>query len=130
MSVAEPANARKPAGASDARRRLLWASLAVFLVLTPILFWRYTFFAATTVSDPGDPLFLTWTMEWVERALVHNPSELFDAPMFHPFTGTLAYSDPLITQSILALPLRALGFGPLAAYNTVYVSGIVAAGVL
>jgi hypothetical protein len=130
MSAVEPAIARNPADAGDARRRLLWVSLAVFVVLTPILFWRYAFFAATTVSDPGDPLFLTWTMEWVERALVHNPSDLFDAPMFHPFTGTLAYSDPLITQSILALPLRALGLGPLAAYNAVYICGIIAAGVL
>lgn len=111
-------------------RHFLWLSAAAHAALTALLFWRYAFSPATTVSDPGDPLLNIWIMEWVERALTHFPTELFNAPMFHPFKGTLAYSDPLIPQALVALPLRAIGFGPIFAYNFVFLGGIVVAGVL
>lgn len=115
---------------AGAKRRFLWTSVAVFVPVTAALFWRYAFAPGTTVSDPGDPLLLMWVMDWVQHALIHSPSALFDAPMFHPFTGTLAYSDPLLPQSLLTLPLRLLGLGPIAAYNAVFLGGIVCAGVL
>jgi hypothetical protein len=109
--------------------RLLLAAIAVHTFAVLLVFWRYAF-APNTVSDPGDPLLLIWIMEWVQRALLSSPATLFDAPMFHPFTSTLAYSDPLIPQALVALPLRSLGLGPVSAYNVVYLGGIVAAGVL
>ena len=102
---------------------------AVHTCAVMLVFWRYAF-APNTVSDPGDPLLLIWIMEWVQRALLHSPTALFDAPMFHPFGDTLAYSDPLIPQALAALPFRTLGLGPVSAYNLVYLGGIVAAGVL
>jgi hypothetical protein len=108
---------------------LLAAGIAVHTFAVLLVFWRYAF-TPNTVSDPGDPLLLIWIMEWVQRALLSSPATLFDAPMFHPFTRTLAYSDPLIPQALAALPLRALGLGPVSAYNVVYLGGIVAAGVL
>jgi hypothetical protein len=109
--------------------RFLAAAIAVHTLAVALVFWRYAF-APNTVSDPGDPLLLIWIMEWVQRALLYSPTALFDAPMFHPFADTLAYSDPLIPQALAALPLRFLGLGPVSAYNVVYLGGIVAAGVL
>lgn len=129
MSAGDPAPASESATLGN-ERRFLWTSLAVFSGLTAVLFWRYALSPATAVSDPGDPLLLIWIMEWVERALIHSPRALFDAPMFHPFADTLAYSDPLLPQSVFALPLRLVGFGPVFAYNAAYLAGIVSAGVL
>jgi hypothetical protein len=113
-----------------ARASLAFQATAVFGVLTALLFWRYAASFTTTVPDAGDSLLIIWIMEWVERALTHAPSELFDAPMFHPFRDTLAYSDPLLPQALMALPLRLVGAGPVAAYNFVFLGSIVLAGVL
>jgi hypothetical protein len=109
--------------------KLLATAITVHTCAVLLVFWRYAF-APNTVSDPGDPLLLIWIMEWVQRVLLHSPTALFDAPMFHPFADTLAYSDPLIPQALAALPLRTLGLGPVSAYNVIYLGGIVAAGVL
>lgn len=119
-------------GAEDAPfdGTFLKISIAIFTALTALFFWRYAWSPTTTVSDPGDPLFLMWTMEWVRSALFRSPSQLFDAPMFHPLPDVLAYSDPLIPQALLGAPLRLVGFGPVAAYNVVYLGGIAASGVL
>jgi hypothetical protein len=111
-------------------RKFLKISILIFTALTVLFFWRYAWSPTTTVSDPGDPLFLMWTMEWVRRALVHSPSQLFDAPMFHPLPDVLAYSDPLLPQAIVGAPLRLVGFGPIFAYNAVYLGGIALSGVL
>jgi hypothetical protein len=117
-------------GSVHVDRSFLWTTAAVFSLLTVLLFWQYALAPATTVSDPGDPLFLMWTLEWVGRTLVRAPLDLFDAPMFHPLPSVLAYSDPLLPQALLAMPLRALGLGPVAAYNVVYLGGIAATGVV
>jgi hypothetical protein len=125
MSAGDPESA-----STRTEARFVRTSVGIFIGLTGVLFWRYAAAPGAAVSDPGDPAFLMWTMEWVQHALLHSPANLFDAPIFHPFKGTLAYSDPLFPQSLVALPLRLLGFGPVAAYNFVYLAGIVSAGVL
>lgn len=131
MSAAEAASGTSGrSGPAGTRGAFLWWSVALFALVTASVFWRYFFSAATTVSDPGDPLLLIWIMEWVERTLVHSPVDLFAAPMFHPFPDTLAYSDPLIPESVLGLPLRLVGFGPILSYNLIFLGGIVATGVL
>lgn len=115
-------------GSSD--RRFIARSIALFSALTGILFWRYAAGLTTTVSDTGDPLLLVWVMEWVGRALVSAPWDLFQAPMFHPFPDALGYTDPVVPQAVLALPLRLLGLGPIAAYNIVFLFGIASTGIL
>jgi hypothetical protein len=112
------------------RRRFLWMAGGVFSLTTLVVFWPYARGLSSTVSDPGDPILLIWIMEWVRRALLHTPSQLFDAPMYHPFHDTLAYSDPLLPQSVVLIALRAVGLGPIAGYNAVYLGGIAFAGVL
>ena len=130
MSAGSQANTGAGGEVERSGRSFLKVTVPLFTVLTVLFFWRYAWSPATTVSDPGDPLFLIWTMEWVRRALFHAPRELFDAPMFHPLPDVLAYSDPLIPQALVAAPLRFIGFGPIAAYNAVYLGGIAGSGVL
>src|SRR5262249_50201354 len=100
MSTAETARSILRNVAERSRRvPFHWALVALFTALTTFLFWRYALHPATTISDPGDPFLLIWIMEWVERAILHSPLSLFDAPMFHPFRDTLAYSDLVLPQA-------------------------------
>jgi hypothetical protein len=61
--------------------------------------------------------FEAWTVDWVQYALFHQPLHLYDANIFAPEKGTLAFSAPLIGVAIPLLPFRWLGLSPLAVHN-------------
>lgn len=78
------------------RRRIglavLWSGfLVVMLRPTP-----HTL-SATLPNDLGDPNFVTWTLRWGWRALLTQPWNVFDAPIYFPAPDALAYSDTLLT---------------------------------
>ncbi len=64
-----------------------------------------------------DAPFEAWTVDWVQYAVRHQPLHLYDANIFAPTKGTLAFSAPLIGVAIPLLPLRWLGLSPYAIYN-------------
>ena len=41
----------------------------------------------------GDGKFSIWNIGWIGHALLTDPAELYNANIFHPHTGTLAYSE-------------------------------------
>ena len=78
----------------------------------------------TIVIDPArlgtpnmDAYGNAWAIAWVARQLGRDPAQLFDANMFHPWSGSLAYAESLIPQSLAAWPVLALGGSPLLAYK-------------
>ncbi len=79
-------------------------------------------------GDVGDPVLNTYLIGWDTRALVNDPAHLFDAGIFYPLTGTLAYSENLIGSALIALPVALLTGEPTAAYNFVFLSGFVLSG--
>ncbi|HAV15140.1 MAG TPA: hypothetical protein DCX25_02330 [Candidatus Pacebacteria bacterium] len=78
--------------------------------LFPIL--RHPF---STLFDPYDGLFITWTMDWVIRAFTTVPTLLFHAPIFSPYRYALTFSDPMFTGALLALPFVLLTHQPIIA---------------
>lgn len=66
--------------------------------------------------SPFDAPFEAWTVDWVQFAIRH-PRHLFDADIFAPTRGSLAFSAPLIGIALPTLPLRGLGMSPMAVYN-------------
>ena len=44
-------------------------------------------------ANSGDARFSVWTVAWVAHALLTDPSNLFDANIYHPHRLTLAYSE-------------------------------------
>ncbi|RME50344.1 MAG: hypothetical protein D6790_21375, partial [Caldilineae bacterium] len=68
-------------------------------------------------QDIGDPLLNTWTLAWDVYALLTAPLNLFDANIFYPQTGVLAYSEHLLSIALLALPVQLSSSEPLLAYN-------------
>jgi hypothetical protein len=52
----------------------------------------------------GDGRFSVWNVAWVARALTTDPLRVFDANIFYPETGTLAYSEANLVAGALAVP--------------------------
>lgn len=62
-------------------------------------------------------------MAWVARQVFRDPLRLFDANMFHPHGGALAYTEPLIVPGLLAAPVRWFGGSALLAHNLLVLLG-------
>lgn len=79
--------------------------------------------AALSRHDNADTTLNTWIVWWVARELPRDPRHLFDAPIFVPERRTLAYSEPLLPQGLMAVPLTAAGLPPTAVYNLLVLIG-------
>ena len=69
--------------------------------------------------DNGDGQFSIWNVSWVARALIRDPMHVFDANIFYPHRGTLAYSESNLGAGILAVPVYWATHNPYAAHNFV-----------
>lgn len=95
------------------------AVFAGFCALTAILTYPLILHLATAVTNPGDPLFNSWTLAWGVQALLTDPLRLFDANIFYPHARTLAYSDHLVGSALLAAPVFLATGNALLAHNVV-----------
>jgi hypothetical protein len=69
--------------------------------------------------DNGDGQFSIWNVAWVARTLVADPRHVFDANIFYPHTGTLAYSEANLAAGALAIPAYWATGNPYTAHNSV-----------
>jgi hypothetical protein len=79
--------------------------------------------------DSGDARYSIWNVAWVARALVEDPPTLYDANIFHPQRGTLAYSEPNLLAGVLAAPVWKTTANPHAASNWVILLSFVLSSV-
>lgn len=77
--------------------------------------------------DSGDARHGIWNVAWVAHALTTNPASLFDANIFYPHRGTLAYSEANIVAGVVAAPVWVATKNPYAAFNTVVLVAFAAA---
>ena len=75
--------------------------------------------------DNGDYQLNAWAISWIAHQLVTDPLHLFDANIFFPAGGTLAFSEAMIVQGLLAAPVRWLGGNPILAFNFAMFAGYV-----
>lgn len=73
--------------------------------------------------DNADALLNEWILSWVAHALAVDPRHLFDANIFYPERHTLAFSEHLLAQSLIATPLLWLGASTLVAHNVALLAG-------
>jgi hypothetical protein len=105
------------------------ASFVLFIALAVLNTWPLaTAPARMGRLDNSDTLLNQWTMAWVAHQALHDPAALFQANIFYPERDTLAYSEPLIVQSALALPVFLAGGSPVLAYNLVLIAGFALTG--
>ena len=86
------------------------ASLAFFIALALVHTWPLASdLAHLTRHDNRDAMLNEWIVAWVAHQLPRAPLHLFDANIFYPERYTLAYSEPMIVQGIMAMPLLWIG---------------------
>lgn len=78
--------------------------------------------------DSADALLNEWIVSWVAHALATDPFRLFDANIFHPEPRTLAFSEHLMTPSLVAAPLLWAGLPTLLAHNLSLLAGFTLTG--
>lgn len=75
--------------------------------------------------DTADGRFSIWNVGWIGHALT-SADTLFNANIFHPHTGTLAYSELNLVAGLLGLPVFALTGSALGATNAAILVGLLA----
>jgi hypothetical protein len=109
-------------------RRPLISAIALLTALTALLTWPVVFHLGTRVPGHDDPLFSIWRLSWIAHAMAHFPSRLFDANIFYPHLHTLAYSDAMLFEGVIAAPFLWIGINPILVYNVMFLAGIVSSG--
>ena len=85
------------------------APLLAYLAAAVVTTWPLAVHPASLLgapSGPGDPFLNLWILGWDMQAVLSDPASIltgrvFNANIFHPAAGTLAYSDHLLLQSVL-----------------------------
>ena len=105
------------------------ATLALFILLAIIHTWPLaTAPGRLSRNDTHDTVHHEWILAWDAHQLAHDPLRLFDTNTFYPERDTLAYSDHLIVQAVMAAPLLWSGASPVLAYNVVLIAGLALTG--
>ena len=102
--------------------------LGGFSALTVALTYPQIRSMSSHVGTHYDTYFTIWRLAWIAHQLRHNPAHLFDANIFYPATGTLAFSDAVLLPGILAAPPIWLGIHPVVVYNVLTLASFVACG--
>lgn len=78
-------------------------------------------------DNPDTHLFL-WTLAWDVHAFTSQPLAIFDANIFYPHHGTLAYSENLLGSALMAAPVIWLTGNLVLAINLVQLATCVLCG--
>jgi hypothetical protein len=102
-----------------ARARGAAIACGVALLLAVVMTWPLAAglgrLGRTTTMDG---LYGIWNVAWVAHAIVTSPTTLFDANIFYPHRGTLAYSESNIVAGVVAIPAWLITRNAYAAHNS------------
>ncbi len=68
--------------------------------------------------DSGDGQFSMWNVGWVTHALTTGTRDVFDANIFYPHRGTLAFSEANLGAGVIAIPAYLITGNAVAAHNS------------
>jgi hypothetical protein len=109
-------------------RRATAAALLLFVVLSLVLTYPLALHMADAVEDRQDALLNVWITAWDGHQLLSDPLDLFDANIFHSYPRTLAYSELLLGNGLLALPIMSATGNPVLGYNVALLLSFVLSG--
>src|SRR5262249_23120824 len=110
----------RSAVAMTARLRELAAGVTIAAALAVVMAWPLAAeMGGGGRLDNGDGMFSIWNVSWVAHALITRSARVFDANIFYPHTGTLAYSESNLAAGALAVPVYWATRNPFAAHNSV-----------
>jgi hypothetical protein len=100
----------------------------LFALLSLVLTYPLALHLADAVEDRQDALLNVWITAWDGHQLLNDPLHLFDANIFAPYPRTLAYSELLLGNGLLALPITAATGNPVLGYNVALLLSFVLSG--
>jgi hypothetical protein len=110
------------------RDRITWAGVVLmFAVMTIAMTWPISRDPGRVAPQHQDVYFNMWRLRWVAHALTTSPAHFFDANIFYPEKDTLAYSDAMLLEGVVAAPLSRLN--PVLVHNLMMLLPIVASAV-
>lgn len=94
--------------------------VALALLLTAALTYPLLFNPSRLARvNTDDGMFSIWVVSWVAHALTSEPQHLFDANIYYPAAGTLAFSEANLVAGALGTPVWALTHNPFLTHNAV-----------
>jgi hypothetical protein len=79
-------------------------------------------------GEQMDVLLHGWIINWTARQLLRAPWNLFNANLFFPHPGTLAYTEHMLPEALPVAPVWALTHDPVITYNTAFLLTFVLGG--
>ncbi len=105
------------------------ATFALFAALAVIHTWPLASDPARlSRNDNSDTMLNEWIIAWVPHQLARDPIHLFDANIFHPEAGTLAYSEHLLVPALMGAPVYWASRSPVLTYNVLVLLGMTLTG--
>jgi hypothetical protein len=102
------------------RRALVHALYLGLSLLFASRFFPLTHPTSFAITE-GDPAAMCWSLQWVSRALVHDPAHLFAGNTFFPYQHAVALSDSMLSLAVLNAPIRFFTNNPWVGYNVLLV---------
>jgi len=107
----------------------LFFVLAALLFTYPLVLHLDSALRGNDIDALGDPLFNTWVIGQNVDKIAHlNFKGFFDGHIFYPQTRTVLYSEHLLPQSLMALPVLLVSGNPILAYNFILLLGFILSG--
>ncbi len=104
------------------------AALLLFVVLSLVFTHPLALHLRHAVEDRQDALLNVWITAWDGHQILTDPAHLFDANIFYPYRRTLAYSELLLGNALLALPITAVSGNPVLGYNVALLLSFILSG--
>jgi hypothetical protein len=102
---------------------------ALFAVLSCAMAWPLPVRLADALpSATGDPVLVAWTLGWGADRLADGYRGLWQAPIFHPYADTFAYSEAMLGVSVFLAPVYWLTRNPVLLHNLAFLAGPALAG--
>ncbi|HEY4589961.1 MAG TPA: hypothetical protein VII86_12080, partial [Thermoanaerobaculia bacterium] len=113
---------------ASARRLLPWLALtALYTAVTLVYFWPLPRLAGDHIGpDLGDPLFILYVLKWGAHQIGLGLPDVWDANIYYPTRGTLAFSDHLLGPAAQLFLFLKLVPNAIAGFNFLFLSSFVA----
>ena len=102
------------------------AVLAFFSACVAAVSWPQARLFATHAVPHQDIYFNLWRLQWFGHAVVRAPMHLFDGNIFYPEPRTLALSDAMLVEGVVAAPMLWAGARPMLVHNLLILGAMVA----
>jgi hypothetical protein len=107
----------------------LLAVSGLFILLTVVMTWPQALELSSVATPHQDVYFNMWRLRWFAHALATPSASLFDANIFSPELRTLALSDAMFVEGIVAAPLLWAGLKPVLVHNLLLLGAMAGSGV-